>query len=325
MDQTYRVGELFSGIGGIGLGFKNAGFEIAWANESDVQAGYTYARNLPEVRLCRKNVIGLEEYDIGKAGVDVLTAGLPYQPFSAAGDRRGPADERGKLFYQLLRLTQMTRPRVVFLESVPNLRWHDSEKTWDIMEKEMADAGYRAKYRVMNAVHFSGIPQNRNRLYAVFFREGNDYRHFEFPAPAFSKPRTVRTYLDGEAPTKYYYTNTKYAPMLEEAMNGDREAVCQIRRTYIRKSKSGLVPTLTANMGGGGHNVPIVRDDRGVRKLTPQECLRLQGFPADFVYPECMADYAKYKQAGNSVSVPVVAAIAENIRTALACLKPLTR
>ena len=139
---------------------------------------------------------------------------------------------------------------------------------------------------------------------------------FPNPVPLTCKLSDVIDYHE-KKPEKYYYSKDHmYYPKLDEAMTNP-DTVYQWRRVYVRENKSGVCPTMTANMGGGGHNVPIIRDDFGIRKLTPQECLRLQGFPADLKFPKNMADSHKYKQAGNSVSVPVIRRIAENMISAM--------
>ena len=157
------------------------------------------------------------------------------------------------------------------------------------------------------------MPQNRERIYMVGFKNKEECDKFYFPEPI-PLTKTIHdiTKPHEKKPEKYYYENSKYYPMLKEAMV-NKDTVYQLRRIYVRENKKGVCPTLTANMGTGGHNVPLIIDDFGIRKLTPKETLMLQGFPEDFKIPEKMADSHIYKQAGNSVTVTVIERIANNI------------
>jgi len=130
----------------------------------------------------------------------------------------------------------------------------------------------------------------------------------------------VSDLTDATADKKFYYTESRYYPQLKREMN-NTASVYQWRRTYTRENKSGLCPTLTANMGTGGHNVPLIIDDKDIRKLTPRECARLQGFPEDFILPQKLSNSALYKQIGNSVTVPVIQAIAIEIKKSFASEK----
>jgi DNA (cytosine-5)-methyltransferase 1 len=137
---------------------------------------------------------------------------------------------------------------------------------------------------------------------------------FQFPLKEV-KRKSITSILENNVADSFYYEKSKMYPLLKEAMN-NRNTCYQWRRHYVRENKSNLCPTLTANMGTGGHNVPLILDDKGIRKLTPRECARLQGFPDDFAFPE-YGNAVLYKQLGNSVSVPVVEKIAKNILLAL--------
>ena len=160
-------------------------------------------------------------------------------------------------------------------------------------------------------MHYGNVPQNRERIYIVGFRNKSFIDNFKFPS---SRPltRTFRELLQKEVDKKYYYEGK---PLYKKLIkyNISRDTVYQWRRIYVRENKKGVCPTLTANMGTGGHNVPIVRDKKGIRKLTPLECFRLQGF-GNIKLPRNLADSVLYKQAGNSVTVPVVEAIAREIK-----------
>ena len=174
---------------------------------------------------------------------------------------------------------------------------------------------------VLNAMEYGNIPQNRERIYIVAFKEQEEYRNFEFPdpTPLTTKLTDIINFND-QLDDKYYYTEGKYKgdiyEQLVKAMDDDN-AVYQWRRKYVRKNKSGVVPTLTANQGEGGHNVCLVKTSHGIRKMTPHECFNTQGFPLDFKLPKDMSESRLYKQAGNSVCVSVINRIAEKIAVAL--------
>ena len=172
---------------------------------------------------------------------------------------------------------------------------------------------------VLNAMEYGNVPQNRERIYIVGFRNEEAYKNFEFPEPVdLTASLSDIIDFDNKVDEKYYYTKGKYKgdiyEQLVEAMD-DENAVYQWRRKYVRKNKSGVVPTLTANQGEGGHNVCLVKTKYGIRKMTPHECFNTQGFPSDFKLPK-MSDARLYKQAGNSVCVSVISRIASNIQSA---------
>lgn len=173
----------------------------------------------------------------------------------------------------------------------------------------------------MNACEFGNIPQNRERIYIVAFRDKKDFEKFRMrmPIPLKKKIKDIFEFEE-KVEDKYYYTKGKYKDemynMLVSEMT-DESTVYQWRRKYVRKNQSKLVPTLTANMGEGGHNVPLIKTKFGIRKLKPIECFYAQGYPKNYKLPEDMSDAKLYKQAGNSVAVPVITRIAENIINAL--------
>ncbi len=307
--KKYRVGELFAGIGGIGLAFKKAGFEIVWANEIDEKACVTYSSNFKHI-LINKDMKEVSPHDL--PDIDILTGGFPCQAFSIAGYQKGFKDDRGNLFFDILRYIEALKPRVVFLENVKNLTAHDNGRTFNIIQKELTKAGYYIKSNVLNTANYSDIPQNRERIYIVCFKSKRNYEKFKFPNPI-SKTRKLRELLEKNVSEEYSYKNSKYYNQLKVEMKNPDTAY-QWRRIYVRENKNNLCPTLTANMGTGGHNVPLIIDENNdIRKLTPRECARLQGFPDNYKLPKTLPNSALYKQIGNSVSVPVVSAIAKNI------------
>lgn len=181
--------------------------------------------------------------------------------------------------------------------------------------------GYSCHYKVMNAMEYGNTPQNRERIYIVCFLDDNEYKKFCFPSPI-PLTKNISNIIDfnNKLDEKYYYTKGKYkGDIYDELVKemDDERTIYQWRRKYVRKNKSNVVPTLTANMGGGGHNVPLVKTKYGIRKLTPHECFNAQGYPDEFKLPSDIADSRLYKQAGNSVCVEVIYRIAENIVKAI--------
>jgi DNA (cytosine-5)-methyltransferase 1 len=319
--MSYTVGSLFAGIGGICQGFKDAGCNVVWANEFDKKACETYESNFPE------HIIGGSLHckdinDIKKpkelGDVDILTSGFPCQAFSVAGYRKGFDDPRGNLFFETARFIKAIKPKAFLLENVKNLKGHDKGNTFKVIEEIITkDLGYSFTYFVLNSKDYGNIPQTRERIYIVGFRnEASDRKctsNFQIPEKI-KLTKSIKDVLHNERQDdKYYYDkNHQYYPTLIEEMKS-KDTVYQWRRVYVRENKSNLCPTLTANMGTGGHNVPLIKDSYGIRKLTPIECAKFQGFPDSFKFPKEMANSHCYKQAGNSVVVPVIKRIADEI------------
>ena len=329
--SSLSVVGLFAGVGGIEKGFAQAGFDIVAANEIDEYAAVTYSLNHSHL-LVVDDISNVNGNDLlpKKHKVNVLTGGFPCQPFSVAGYRKGFEDSRGNVFWEIHRLIRELDPDVVFLENVKNLESHDQGKTFETiiqaLEGKVADPkgkflkrGYFVKSMVLNSKDF-GIPQNRERIYIVAFKNKAAFEKFNFPASKSTKSGypQLEDFIDfnSKVDDKYYYDERR--PFYAELAAGvtEKGVVYQWRRKYVRANKSGVCPTLTANMGMGGHNVPIIKSSFGIRKLTPSECFALMGFEGT-VFPEGMADSRLYKQAGNAVVVPVIKAIAEEIRKAL--------
>ena len=307
-----KVGGLFAGIGGIELGFKKAGFKVSWANEIDKNAAITYRKNHSHT-LFEKDLKELQTNEVEK--IDILTGGFPCQAFSIAGYRKGFNDDRGNVFFEILRFIDNLEPKVVFLENVKNLQGHDDGRTFRIILDELQNRGYYVNYKVLNSAEYANVPQNRERIYIVGFKDKKAYENFDFPKPK-KLTRTINDLLDDEAEEKFYYNKSKYYPQLKEEMK-NTDTVYQWRRKYVRENKSKLCPTLTANMGTGGHNVPLIIDKKDIRKLTPRECARFQGYDENFILCDSLAPSHLYKQIGNSVTVPVIEVIAKEIKKAL--------
>lgn len=282
--------------------------------------------------------------------IDVLTAGFPCQAFSIAGERKGFSDHRGELFYSVINLVQQLeevghgKPRVLFLENVKNLVTHDDGNTFKVIKSELEKLGYTLKYKVLNTYKYTNLPQNRERIFVVCFLNKADAEAFgsfeKFPELKRTREelkQSLKEILDysitKETNPELYYTREKYPQyfMTEEEflksgkkewINLDKDInemyeVYQVRRgMYVRKNQSGVCPTLTANMGTGGHNVPLIKAKDGVRKLSPKDCFNLQGFRVgtEYFFPHDIKSVAAlYKQSGNAVSVDVIELIAKRI------------
>lgn len=312
-----KCASFFAGAGGIDLGFKQAGFETIYANEFDHYAAETFERNF-SIKVDKRDIRNVKETEL--PDFDVLIAGFPCQAFSIAGKRQGFNDEngRGNLFFELIRIMRYKRPRIAFFENVKNLASHDNGNTFKTIGEELEKIGYKYAYKILNACEYGNIPQNRERIYIVAFLNPEDFERFDFPDPI-PLTKTIRDAIDfdQEQGSEYYYSEK--CCFYEHLKNDvkSKETTYQWRRVYVRENKSNLIPTLTANMGTGGHNVPIIlADDGRIRKLTTRECFNAQGYPRSFVLPKQSAGRL-YKQAGNSVAVPVIARIAEKISEAI--------
>ncbi len=318
----YKICSLFAGVGGIDLGFLETNkCEIAYANEFDKYAVETYEKNFENKVDCR-DIHNVKVNEIPE--FDIMVGGFPCTSFSVAGYRKGFEDDRtGDLFFEMERIFKERKPRVIFLENVKNLVGHDKGKTFKTIIEKLEEAGYKDKIKcqVLNACEYGNIPQNRERIYIVAFKDKEDFDRFQMPMPTTLDKNIKDVFnFDTKVDDKYYYTEGKYKgniyELLTEEMDDDN-TVYQWRRKYVRKNQSNLVPTLTANMGEGGHNVPLIKTKFGIRKLTPIECFYAQGYPKYYELPTDMSDARLYKQAGNSVVVPVINRIAENIMKAL--------
>lgn len=307
-----KVASLFSGIGGIDLGFQQAGFEIVWANEFDRDAAKTYRHNFGTEHLVEADIRSINPDTI--PDFDVLVAGFPCQPFSIMGRKKGFNDPRGNLFFEIARIAEVKRPKVIFLENVANLLEHDDGKSFLTVYNALVPCGYTFKYQVMDAIDYSNIPQRRTRIYIVAFLDYDQCMRFSFPEPI---PLTTKLndILVRSTPhdQSYYYNETSphYRQLLNIATN--KLAIYKIEDYGVSKRENLVCPTLTANMGTYPDRVPVILDDFGIRKITPFECLALQGYPKKFAFPNIPMASA-YKQCGNSVVVPVIRRIAEQIK-----------
>lgn len=312
--KQYTVVSLFSGIGGIDLGFEFAGFDIIWANDFDHAACQTYRANVGsqiiegDIRLVKDQI----------PPHDVIVGGFPCQPFSTLGKLQGFDDEqnRGTLFFEIMDIIKKHDTKVVILENVKNLINHDKGNTFLRIKQELEQAGYTVNAKVLNSQDF-GIPQRRNRVFIVAFNKTFfKSTPFEYPKP---KELTITTQdlLDENVEEKYFLTEKISKTILGCGTKG-----------YIVKPTIDLPisKTLTATM----HKMHRASQDNyitdrtnfernvsdkvkkiDIRKLTPNECRKLQGFPSD--WKQVVSDIQAYKQFGNAVTVDVAYAVAEKV------------
>lgn len=280
----------------------------------DANAKITYRANFGEVPFGDITKEYTKNYIPEK--FDVLCAGFPCQAFSIAGYRKGFHDTRGTLFFDLEKIIETRRPKVVFLENVKNLVSHDKGNTFkiilEILEQKL---GYKVYTKILNSATHANVPQNRERIFIVAFdpKEVKNHKDFKFPEPI-PLTKTIHDILEkGKQDDKLYYKKDhQYYPELIKTMTST-DTIYQWRRVYVRENKSNVCPTLTANMGAGGHNVPLVLDGYGIRKLTPKECFSFQGYPMDKYILPSIANSKLYMQAGNSVTTSLIERISDEI------------
>lgn len=323
-----KAGALFAGIGGFCLGFAQAGIKTVWAIENNLASVQTYQHNICGVRIVMDGDMPASIKDVKVEThqlepVDVLHAGFPCQSFSMAGERKGFDDERGLLFYEIIRIVREfgdNKPSVIVLENSPHLRNGEGGAWFLEVSKELKGLGYwfrDSSSAELDCYDLTPLPQKRNRLFMVAF----SIDHFKngrlaFPNNKFLGEKNLADYIDfaGEQDDEYYlHEENRYHKMISEEVD-DKNCIYQLRKYLVRVKEPNQCPTLTANMGLGGHNVPFIHDKNGLRKLTEYECLKLQGFPSEFRFPEGLSKNKRYTQVGNSVSVPVAALLAKSIR-----------
>ena len=305
--------DLFAGIGGFRIALQSLGGKCVFSSEWDANAQKTYFYNFGEIpygditKESIKNCI--------PDGFDVLCAGFPCQAFSIAGYRKGFEDTRGTLFFDVAEIIKRKRPKAVFLENVKNLYTHDNGKTFAVIKATLEELGYVVYHKVMNSMEYANVPQNRERIFIVCFDPNQVKNHHQFSFPERTElTHTIHDCIDPEINDKALFYGAKfihYEELKRDMVSMD--TIYQWRRQYVRENKSNVCPTLTANMGTGGHNVPLILTKYGNRKLSPKECINFQGYPKEYQFPTSIANSAKYKQAGNSVVVPLITKVCQNI------------
>lgn len=330
--EKYKSIDLFAGIGGIRMGFDKAfGDDIVtvFASEWDDNAKKTYTANFHDDFEISGDITKIKESDI--PSFDICLAGFPCQAFSLAGKRLGFEDNyrglcRGTLFMDVARICEYHKPKVIFCENVKGLKIHDKGRTFKVIIKSFEDLGYSVFSEVLNSKNY-GVPQNRERIYIVAFRNDIAPHDFVFPKATDDTKRIKDIVEENPVPVKYYLSDTymdtlrKHKARHQAKGNGfgyeirdwndvAGAIVCggmgRERNLIIDNRQKNLIPTT---------RIKGEVNKEGIRKMTPREWARLQGFPDNFVLP--LADVHLYKQLGNSVTVNVIEAIAEKIKEVL--------
>lgn len=298
--QGFTFIDLFAGIGGIRLPFDELGARCVFSSEWDKHAQKTYAANYGHVP--NGDITQVKEQDIPP--FDILLAGFPCQPFSNAGHKKGFEDTRGTLFFDICRIVDYHKPAVLFLENVKGFRNHNKGKTFAVVQEMLQQLGYTVYHQVLNAKDF-GVPQNRERIYIIAFKEKVP---FFFPEPL-EKTVSVGDILETDVSDKYTLSERLWAGhqrRKQEHLNKGNGFGYS-----LFTDQSPYTSTISARYYKDGSEILIAQKDKNPRMLTPREAARLQGFPDNYVIP--VSDTQAYKQFGNSVAVPVIRAIAQEI------------
>lgn len=338
--REFTIIDLFAGTGGFSLAFqleskqfnKNISnksnksqiiYKCIFANDKENESERIFKLNNPDVDFNLNDLNNIEIDEIPNH--DILCAGFPCQPFSIAGKQNGFGDERSNVIWKLLEIIRIKKPNIIILENVKNFISHDEGKTYSTIKEKLKQYNYYIKSYILDTCKVTNIPQHRERLYIVCFKDKSLYDKFEIEYDE-NDILPISDFLDMDVDinmnminnihTSKYYYNDKfkvYNTIKENVIKHIKtNTIYQYRRFYVRESKNGYCPTLTCNMGKGGHNVPIILDDFGIRKLTPRECFNLQGFPKDFKLPK-ITDSKLYSLSGNAITVSVVRLIAKKL------------
>ena len=304
--------DLFAGLGGFRIALESLGAKCVYSNEWDEPVNQVYADNFGDIP--EGDITLVDEQTIPNH--DILCAGFPCQAFSISGKQRGFEDSRGTLFFDVARIVKAKKPKIVFMENVKNFASHDGGKTLEVVKGTMEELGYTFYQRVLNAVDY-GVPQKRERIYMVCFRNDIKRGEFEYPKP-FKLTKHVEDYLlKDESMVEYLYVDRPdtYMKDIEDNVYSDKP----IRLGIVNKggqgeriySTKGIAITLSAYGGGvfsktGGYLI-----NGKTRKLHPKECARIMGYPDN--YKICSSANQAYKQFGNSVVIDVLQLIAIEI------------
>ena len=330
--MVYHSIDLFAGIGGIRMGFEKAfgrKLDTVFVSEWDIPAQQTYRANFHDKFEIAGDITQIKEGEIPP--FDICLAGFPCQAFSMAGKHGGFQDNykgrcHGTLFQDVVRICDYHKPKVIFCENVKGLTIHDHGNTFKVIKGAFEELGYKVFHRILNSKDF-GVPQNRERIYLVCFRNDIAPESFSFPSGRESNV-CIRDIMDpAPVPSKYYLSDT-YVETLKR--HKARHEAAGHGFGYVIRPLDGIAGTIVC--GGMGREGNLIIDSRehsmtptthikgkineeGIRKMTPREWARLQGFPEDFVLP--LSDVHLYKQFGNSVTVNVIEAIAKEIKKTL--------
>lgn len=319
---TFTFIDLFAGIGGFRMAMQNLGGKCVFSSEWDSQAQKTYLLNYGEVPF--GDITKESTKSFIPDNFDILCAGFPCQAFSMAGKRLGFEETRGTLFFDVAEIIRRKRPKAFFLENVKGLLIHDKGRTFQTILKVLReDLGYDVPDpEIVNAMHF-GVPQHRERVYIVGFRKDQKVTDFTYPVPT-NKEKTFADIKETDTVSAKYYLSTQYIKTL--VAHKERHAAKGNGFGYEIIPDDGVANAIV--VGGMGRERNLVIDHRlkdftpvtnikgdvnrdGIRRMTPREWARLQGFPDNFIIS--VSDTSAYKQFGNSVAVPAIQATAEEI------------
>lgn len=311
-NKKLKAIDLFAGIGGMRLGFQQAGFEIVYSNDVDKYACVTYRKNFGEID--ERDIRQVDPLTVPE--FDILLGGFPCQPFSMIGKRDGLSDPRGQLFNEVVKFLNIRKPKAFVLENVRHLLKHNKGETYALIKSELekAGGGYKVVEKILDSKDF-GVPQHRERIYIVGTQ--NNSSHFEFPELRQELgDNKLKNILEKTVPEKYYLSQKYYSGLLahkKRHANKGSGFGCEIL------NPEGVSNTLVCGSMGRERNLikdkPVQKIKWGIRKLTERECARLQGFPDWFEIP--VSTTQAYKQFGNSVSVPVIREIAKALKKAM--------
>ncbi|VVB71188.1 Modification methylase MthTI [uncultured archaeon] len=310
--KRLKLVDLFCGTGAFTLAFEITNrFKCVFANDISSDSKHIYNQNF-EQHMKRKDIHKIDIDTIPPH--DILCAGFSCQAFSISGKRLGFKDKRSDVIWKVFEIIEQHMPKIILFENVKNFVSHDNGNTFKTVKYKLEDIGYHIKHAILNTSDLTGIPQHRERVYIIGFLDSELYNKFEFDFEHVPK-QPISDFLKHHIKNKYYYSDRykMFNTIKDNVVKHINEnVVYQYRRYYVRENKKGEVPTLTANMGSGGHNVPLIKDDTGIRKLLPRECFNLQGFPRDYKI-KGLSDSALYRLAGNAITVPIARLIADKL------------
>jgi DNA (cytosine-5)-methyltransferase 1 len=326
-DTKPTFAEMFAGIGGFRLGLERAGWKCAWANEIDKHACKVYRKNFGEKELFEGDICKVDPKDI--PDIDILVGGFPCQAFSMAGKRQGFKDIRGTMFFQVARIAEAKRPKILLLENVKGLLSHDNGDTFETILRTLGDLGYWYEYQVLNSKYF-GVPQNRERVFIIgHLRDSGSKQIFPIGESAeLSYEEDRREQEDGSGicstiDARYGALRNSgetyilsYSPRTNSSKLGGSGPLLSNEHCFTLDSTPHMI--LLDNFGGnikqrvkeadsawtlGGSKTGVMQQQQ-IRRLTPIECKRLQGFPDRWT--EGISDTQRYKCLGNAVTVNVI-------------------
>ena len=306
-NPEFRFIDLFAGIGGIRIPFQELGGKCVFTSEWDKFSQKTYYANFGEIPA--GDITKIEASDI--PDFDILLAGFPCQPFSQAGLHKGFDDTRGTLFFDIERIISAKRPKAFLLENVKQLKGHDKGRTFKIIMDHLSKLNYHAEAIILKAADF-GVPQIRERIYIIGLDKSSynisDNYAFPFPSPS-GKPTRVGDILEVNVDQKYTLSDKLWAGHRRRKEENKKNGKGFGYSLFTEESP--YTSTISARYYKDGSEILIEQKGKNPRKLTPRECARLQGFPDEFIIP--VSDAQAYKQFGNSVAVPVIRAVANQL------------